>query len=62
MAWFGPKGVATMAFSLLILSRQIEAGGEIFNIAALAVFTSILVHGLSDTPGTKWLARRQQGA
>ena len=26
MAWFGPKGVATMAFSLLVLSRQIEDG------------------------------------
>ena len=37
MAWFGPKGVATMAFSLLILSRQVEAGQRIFNIAALAV-------------------------
>ena len=60
MAWFGPKGVATMAFSLLILSRQIEAGGRIFNIAALAVFVSIFAHGLSDTPGTNWMARRSR--
>jgi sodium/hydrogen antiporter len=59
MAWFGPKGVATMAFSLLILSRQIDAGQRIFNIAALAVFTSIIVHGISDTPGTNWIARRR---
>ncbi len=56
MAWFGPKGVATMAFSLLVLSRQIAAGPEIFDIAALAVFTSILIHGLTDTPGTNWIA------
>ena len=60
MAWFGPKGVATMAFSLLVLSRQIEAGQRIFDIAALAVFASILVHGLSDTPGTNWMTSRQQ--
>jgi NhaP-type Na+/H+ or K+/H+ antiporter len=58
MAWFGPKGVATMAFSLLILSRQVEAGQRIFNIAALAVFASILVHGATDTAGTNWIARR----
>jgi NhaP-type Na+/H+ or K+/H+ antiporter len=58
MAWFGPKGVATMAFSLLILSRQIDAGQRIFDIAALAVFTSIIVHGLTDTAGTNWIARR----
>jgi NhaP-type Na+/H+ or K+/H+ antiporter len=60
MAWFGPKGVATMAFSLLILSRQIDDGTRIFNLAALAVFASILLHGLTDTPGTNWIARRAQ--
>jgi sodium/hydrogen antiporter len=59
MAWFGPKGVATMAFSLLILARQIEDGSRIFNIAALAVVVSILAHGLSDTPGIRWIAARQ---
>jgi sodium/hydrogen antiporter len=58
MAWFGPKGVATMTFSLLILGRQVAAGQRIFNIAALAVFTSIIVHGVSDTPGINWIARR----
>ena len=61
MAWFGPKGVATMAFSLLVLSRQIEAAGRIFNLAALAVVASILVHGASATPGVRWLARRERG-
>jgi NhaP-type Na+/H+ or K+/H+ antiporter len=58
MAWFGPKGVATMTFSLLILSRQIQEGQRIFNVAALAVFASILLHGSSDGPGTNWIARR----
>jgi sodium/hydrogen antiporter len=58
MAWFGPKGVATMTFSLLILGRDVHAGTRIFNIAALAVFASIIVHGLTDTPGIKWIARR----
>ncbi len=60
MAWFGPKGIATMAFSLLILSRQISAGEQIFDIAALAVFCSILLHGLTDTLGTDWIARRER--
>ncbi len=59
MAWFGPKGVATMTFSLLILSRDVHAATRIFNIAALAVFTSIVVHGLTDTPGIRWIARRE---
>ena len=48
MSWFGPKGVATMTFSLLVLSRQVEAAPEIFDIAALAVLASILVHGAGE--------------
>jgi len=62
MAWFGPKGVATMTFSLLILGRALPQGERIFNIAALAVFASIILHGLSDTPATRWIARRPADA
>ncbi len=61
MSWFGPKGVATITFSLLVLSQQIDAGSRIFNIAALTVFCSIIAHGLSDTPGAEWIARRSEG-
>jgi len=57
MAWFGPKGVATMAFSLLVLGQAVPGGERIFNLAALAVFTSIIAHGLTDTPGANWIAR-----
>jgi sodium/hydrogen antiporter len=57
MGWFGPKGVATMAFSLLILNREIAQAQRIFDIAALAVFVSIIAHGLTDQPGAEWMAR-----
>jgi sodium/hydrogen antiporter len=60
MAWFGPKGVATMTFSLLVLGEAIPAGERIFNIAALVVVCSIIAHGLTDTPGVNWIARRQE--
>jgi NhaP-type Na+/H+ or K+/H+ antiporter len=56
MAWFGPKGVATVTFSLLVLA---QTGSErIFNLAALCVFASILAHGLTDQPGSEWVATR----
>lgn len=60
MAWFGPKGVATMTFSLFVLGRAVDAGERIFNLAALAVFASIIVHGVTDTPGAEWMARRAE--
>src|SRR3954452_21914796 len=58
MAWFGPKGVATMTFSLLVLASEVAAGERIFNLAALVVLCSIIVHGVTDTPGSEWMARR----
>jgi NhaP-type Na+/H+ or K+/H+ antiporter len=60
MAWFGPKGVATMTFSLLVLSDRISAGNRIFNLAALVVFCSVIAHGVSDTWGAEWIARRSE--
>jgi NhaP-type Na+/H+ or K+/H+ antiporter len=58
MAWFGPKGVATMTFSLIVLGEAIPQGERIFNLAALTVVCSIIAHGVTDTPGAEWLARR----
>jgi NhaP-type Na+/H+ or K+/H+ antiporter len=60
MSWFGPKGVATMTFSLLVLADGISAGSTIFNLAALTVFCSILAHGATDTAGAEWIADRAE--
>jgi sodium/hydrogen antiporter len=62
MSWFGPKGVATMTFSLLVLGQAIENGGRIFNIAALTVFFSIVLHGVTDHAGVGWIERRSRAA
>jgi NhaP-type Na+/H+ or K+/H+ antiporter len=62
MAWFGPKGVATMTFSLFVLAEAIPQGERIFNLAALAVLCSIVLHGVTDTPGAEWIARRAERA
>lgn len=58
MSWFGPKGVATMTFAIFVLGQDLEHGPQIFQIAAVAVFVSIIAHGLTDTPGANWMARR----
>jgi NhaP-type Na+/H+ or K+/H+ antiporter len=59
MAWFGPKGVATMTFALVVLSTAgVAEASRIFNIAALVVLCSIVAHGVTDTAGANWIARR----
>jgi NhaP-type Na+/H+ or K+/H+ antiporter len=58
MAWFGPKGVASMLFALFVLKSGLDQGELIFDVAAIAIICSIAAHGLTDTVGARWLARR----
>jgi sodium/hydrogen antiporter len=58
MSWFGPKGVATMAFALFVLGSAAPEAERVFNIAALAVLVSIIAHGLTDNAGSHWIAQR----
>jgi len=47
----------------LRLARSRSAAPEaerVFNIAALAAFASIVVHGLTDHPGSHWIALKAQ--
>src|SRR3954464_15306247 len=62
MAWFGPKGVATMTFSLLVLGSGVPGAERMYDIAALVVLCSIVAHGLTDTPGSEWMARQAEGS
>jgi NhaP-type Na+/H+ or K+/H+ antiporter len=62
MGWFGPKGVASMTFALIVLDQQIASGQRIFDLTALVVFCSILLHGITDTPGANWIAARSERA
>jgi NhaP-type Na+/H+ or K+/H+ antiporter len=49
IAWFGPKGVASMLFALLVLNSAVPRAGVIFDVAAFVVLASIATHGLTDT-------------
>jgi NhaP-type Na+/H+ and K+/H+ antiporter len=59
IAWFGPKGVASMLFALFVLDSDVADRSFLFSIAAFAVIASIVAHGLTDTLGARWLERRR---
>ena len=60
MAWFGPKGVASMLFALFVLKSSVPSNEEIFDVAAFVILASIAAHGLTDTVGAGWLGRRER--
>ena len=48
LGWFGPRGLATVLFSLLVVERVEVAGRQqIVSVALWTVLASILAHGMS---------------
>jgi len=60
MAWFGPKGVASMLFALLAAESAAPDSNVIFEVASMTIIVSITVHGLTDTVGANWIARKMR--
>ncbi len=60
VAWFGPKGVASMLFALYVLDSGVGRRSLIFNIAAFTIVASIAAHGLTDTVGARWVEKRMR--
>ncbi len=58
IAWFGPKGVASMLFALYVLDSAVDNRSLIFAVAAFTILASITAHGLTDTVGARWVERR----
>jgi NhaP-type Na+/H+ or K+/H+ antiporter len=57
IAWFGPKGVASMLFALLVVNSDVGNAFLVFDIASFVILASIISHGLTDTVGANWLKR-----
>ncbi len=54
LGWFGPRGLASILFALLILEKmEIEHGGQIISIVMVTVLLSILLHGASAFPASR---------
>jgi NhaP-type Na+/H+ or K+/H+ antiporter len=58
VAWFGPKGIASMLFALFVLNSGAPDRTAVFDIAAFTILASIVAHGLTDTLGARWIERR----
>ena len=48
VAWFGPKGFASVVYGLLVLESGVILANEMFHLIAVAVAASILLHSSTD--------------
>lgn len=61
MGWFGPRGLASVVFTLLAFITFKDAGKPIDLLVAVATWTilfSVLFHGLTAKPLSFWYSRR----
>jgi NhaP-type Na+/H+ or K+/H+ antiporter len=61
MGWFGPRGLASVVFTLIAFAAFNESGRPVDTLVSTAVWTillSVLLHGLSAVPLSKWYGAR----
>ncbi len=53
-AWFGPKGFASVVYGLLVLNSGIDGAVDVFDLVAVTVVLSILLHSSTDVVVARW--------
>lgn len=57
--WFGPRGLATALFALLVVDElQADWAEAVLNLAINAVWISALLHGMTAAPLARWFGRQ----
>lgn len=59
LGWFGPRGLATVVFAVIVLNHHLPNGHELALTAACTVILSILAHGFSANPLAAALGKRE---
>ena len=50
MGWFGPRGLASIVFAVIVINEHLPGGGTITITVACTIILSIVAHGLSAHP------------
>ncbi|MEN3533866.1 cation:proton antiporter [Microbispora sp. ZYX-F-249] len=53
-AWFGPKGFASVVYGLIVLGSGIVAAQQVFQLVAVTIVASILLHSSTDILVARW--------
>ena len=58
LGWFGPRGLASIVFVIIVLNQNLPGGGTIAVTVVCTVTLSILLHGITANPLSSWFAAR----
>jgi sodium/hydrogen antiporter len=58
VGWFGPRGLASLLFGLLLVHERVPDAEYLLAITGLVVFASVIAHGSTATPLAAWYGRQ----
>ncbi|RLA36331.1 MAG: sodium:proton antiporter [Gammaproteobacteria bacterium] len=58
LGWFGPRGLATIVFAIMVIDINLPHGDIITTTVVFTIMLSILLHGISAKPWAKLWARK----
>jgi NhaP-type Na+/H+ or K+/H+ antiporter len=58
IGWFGPRGLASLLFALLVIQANAPGAERLLAFTGMVVVVSVIAHGASATPFSTWYARR----
>lgn len=62
VAWFGPKGFASVAYAVIVLGTGMDSAGDVFALTTVTVLVSVVAHSSTDVAVSRWLASRASPA
>ena len=62
MGWFGPRGLASIVFAIIVAQADLPGGDVISLAVAVTVIISVIAHGVTATPLSEKFARQEGSA
>ena len=59
LGWFGPRGLASIVFAIIVLNEGVPGGKFIAMVVVLTVFFSLVAHGISANPLAKLMGQKE---
>ena len=58
IGWFGPRGLASIVFGLIVLEEHLPGGSTITVTVVCTILLSVILHGMTANPLVALLAKR----
>jgi NhaP-type Na+/H+ or K+/H+ antiporter len=59
VGWFGPRGLASIVFIIMLMQSDLEQSRTIINTATITVILSVILHGITAFPWSKRFSQKR---